>query len=361
MTIGDSTCAAYADNHNGSITLIGKDREGSTYIEAVSTSGSKARFSVTNKWGNVFALNKTAITAAPVDTGAGVFTVAYNISPACAELHISTGSGNLSVTAENESGVDLVNGEYIVRASNHSSVDEATGIASGSFSFVPTGEINRAVTVIAHNPQKTKLEDETFEGADFASKSIAVKIGYDSYAFSPTSVSADGNYSRYDAAIGAFVLGDGESLSFALPVDQSLATPGDITVSFVPNTASADQSEKAKDAMNITASDTVRRFQREYVYNYPQGTSGSSGFAIQNSGGLYTLYHTRDYGADGGECYFGVGAEAAAVEKTNTAVRAIPFVGTVKISYTTGIGKTKSYEIPLYVEVRNCAKNYPAQ
>lgn len=349
-SIGDGSYASFADNHNGSITLIGKDREGSTFLEAASPSGVKARFTVTNKWGDTFAINKTALAGSPVNSAGGAYTVSYNISPACAEIHISTGSGNLRV-AENGNKIALVGGEYIVRAANHDSVDKSTGVASGSFSFVPNGEINKTVMAVAHNPQKTKRQDGSFEGADFASKSISVKIGYDSYTFSPYVSSKDGSYSRYDPAIGAFVLGDGERVTFTLPVTQRLATPGPMTVSFEPNNAN-DQSEKNKDAQNTEDAD--KRFQREYVYNNQSGTS-SSPFVIQNVNGGYTIYHTRDYGPPTGK-YFGVDNNAASVEQYNTAVRAVPFVGVIKITYTTGVGVTKPYEIPLYVEVRNCPR-----
>jgi hypothetical protein len=360
-TIGDGSYAACADNRNGTITLIGKDREGSTYVEATSLSGARARFTVNNKWGDVFALNKTAIAAAPVGAGDDAFTVVYNISPACAELHISTGSTSLSVTA-GASSVQYVNGEYVVYAGNHqNNVDPATGIATGSFRLSPSQEVDKTVRALAYNPRKTKRDDGTFEGADIAVKTIAVKIGYDSYTFSPTIVKIEGKYSRWNAAAGALVLGDGEGLTFSLSPGEARAAPSAVTVSFEPNRYS-DTGERLKDNQNNPATpDSQRLLQRRYVYNHSTGTNSDASFTLaKNSDGNYTLYHTRDYGSSTGSStiLFGVDASAAAVEKTNAAVRAAPFVGVVKIAYTTGAGASKTYEIPLYVEVRNCPRNY---
>jgi hypothetical protein len=45
-------------------------------------------------------------------------------------------------------------------------------------------------------------------------------------------------------------------------------------------------------------------------------------------------------------------------ENTNTAVRAAPLAGSIRINYTTGTNRTRDYDIPVYVEVRNCAKTY---
>jgi hypothetical protein len=354
-TIGDGSFASFADNHNGSITVIGKDREGSTYLEAASPSGVKARFSLANKWGNTFSLNKTAVSSIPVDNGDGTFTVTYNVSPACAELHISTGSNYLSVSA-GASSAQYVNGEYIVYAGNHqNNADPLTGIATGTIRFHPSGETNKTVYLTAYNPMKTKLPDGAFEGADIATKTIAMRVGYDSYTFNPKKESATGKHSKWNDSAGAFVLGDGEALVFSLPIREANAVKKSMTVTFTPNNNN-DPSEKAKDAMNISGG--ARRFQKEYVCNYATGTSSGQFALAPDAQGRYTIYHTRDYGEADAGIYFGVDAASVPAEIGNTAVRAAPLVGTIEIAYVTGIDNSRSYKIPLYVEVRNCTKNH---
>jgi ribosomal protein L25 (general stress protein Ctc) len=75
--------------------------------------------------------------------------------------------------------------------------------------------------------------------------------------------------------------------------------------------------------------------------------------------GKYALRHVRDYGNASG-VYYGAN-DSPAVESKNTAVRAAVLAGVVRIAYSTGItpaGESKTFDIPVYVEVRNCLKTF---
>jgi hypothetical protein len=343
LTVGDGSYVSAADNHNGTITLIGKYKEGSTFVEAASPSGIKARFSVVNEWGGSLSLNKTAITAVPVDSGGDTFTVKYTLRPACAELRVYTAPG-LPLASGTYS--QYINGVYIIDPSRHT-VDPVTGIASGALKFAPQSESSPTVQITAWNPRKILLPNGGFEGAEAASRSIVMKIGYDSYSFNTPVIagSQTGRFSRFDQAAGAFFLGDGEQFSFSLSPGEQNASPAVNSVRFIPNTSSRGDPD----------SDTL--YQHKYVSNYPTGTSPDSGFALVSYNGAYTLYHTLDYGHLTGK-YYRVAPNQEPAENSNTSVRAAPLAGSVRINYTAGTNRTRDFDIPVYVEVRNCTKTY---
>jgi hypothetical protein len=345
VTVGDQAIIQKIahDKQNRTITIKAEYREGATYLEAYTPSGLRTRLPVDNSWGNTFTLNKTAVISPPT-ADAEVFTIRYSIRPACAELHITTGQ-NLPLTADTYD--KLVNGTYIISDKN-TLTDPLTGVKTGTIHFSPSGEINDGIVIRAHNPRNTLTPDGVFVGKDFAERTIQATVGYSSYHFVMGVINdgKTGKYSRWKD--DALILGDGESVSFNLPVREVKASPtldSATSVAFSPNSSSDG------------GQDNDGKKQYQYLNSNATFTNSSNGFTITGNNGVYEIYHTLDYGKKSGK-YFGTNADQAAIEDANTTVRAVPLAGTITISYTTGTGVKGTFKIPVYVEVRNCPKDY---
>ena len=80
--------------------------------------------------------------------------------------------------------------------------------------------------------------------------------------------------------------------------------------------------------------------------------------SVSGNGG-FIIGHTRDYGEASGLYYGLANAGDASVEKTNTAVRAVPLVGMITVRYRLfGAAGIQEHRFPLYAEARNCRKTY---
>jgi hypothetical protein len=348
VTVGDKAIIQKIahDKQNRTITIKAEYREGSTYLEAYTPSGLRTRLPVDNSWGNTFTLNKTALVSPPT-ADADTFTIRYSIRPACAELRIVT-DAKLPLTAGTYD--ELINGTYIIRDKN-ASTDSLTGVKTGTIHFKPTGETATPVSITAHNPRNTLTPEGAFIGKDFAIRTVQTAVGYSSYHFIMSVISKTGVYSRW--ASDAFILGDGEGVSFRFVPQANMANPTINSVTFSKNPSSDG------------AQDGNGKKQYQYLNSNANFTDSSNGFTMTGNSGVYEIYHTLDYGKNSGNTqnapkahYFGTNADQAVIEDTNTTVRAVPLVGTIEIKYTTGTGVGGTFKIPIYVEVRNCPKNY---
>jgi hypothetical protein len=329
-TLSDNAYVQVSDNKNGTATIYGKYKEGIATVTGTTASKAAAQLTVKNGWGNTFALEKSLIKSIPVNRNDGTFDVKYELKPACAELRIWGLSNMALATGTYDSFVD---GVYTIKSNRHSPADKETGVVSGTIRFNPSGESKTAVIVQAWNPVAASTVDGTIVPAEVASKQIQMNVYYNNYIFIPHSIVRTGNYSRYDASAGSFIIGDGEWMSFKLSSEQQNGTPQIEEVRFEKNGGEPVGSDGVRQNSLIAAS-TV---------------SGNSGFAIQ---------HTRDYGVASGVFYALANAGDWAVEQYNAAVRAVPLAGMVTVRYRLfGASGVQEYRFPLYVEIRNCRKS----
>jgi hypothetical protein len=297
------------------------------------TTASKAvgHITVKNGWGNTFTLEKSLIKSIPVNSNDGTFDVKYAVKPACAEIRI-WGLSNMALLAGTYDR--YADGVYTMLPSRHTKVDGETGVASGVIRLNPTGESKTAVIVQAWNPVATSTVDGTVTPAEVASKQIQMNVYYNAYTFIPRSFTTNGKYSRFDGPTGSFIIADGERASFSLASQETNGTPQIEEVRFEPQGGEPVGPDGIKQQTLIAA----------------PSVSGNGGFIIE---------HTRDYGEASGVYYGLANAGDTSVEKTNTAVRAVPLIGMINVRYrlfaSAGI---KEYRFPLYAEVRNCRKTY---
>ncbi|MDR2019467.1 MAG: hypothetical protein LBQ14_01730 [Treponema sp.] len=330
-TVSDSAYAQVSDDRQGTLTIYGKYKEGAAIVTGTTASKAVGQITVKNGWGNTFTLEKSLIKSVPVNKDDGAFDVKYEVKPACAELRI-WGLSNMTLLAGTYDRCE--NGVYTMLPGRHASVDSESGIASGVIRFNPTGESKAAVIVQAWNPVATSTVNGTITPAEVASKQIQMNVYYNAYTFIPRGLSTNGKYSRFDEAAGGFIIGDGERMSFSLASLETNGTPQIEEVKFEPQSGEPAGSDGVRQQTLIAA----------------PSVTGNGGFIIE---------HTRDYG-EASSAYYGlVNAGDALVEKNNTTVRAVPLAGMIVIRYRLfGAAGIQEYRFPLYVEVRNCRKNY---
>jgi hypothetical protein len=329
--VSDSAYVQVSDNKQGTLTIYGKYKEGIGMVTGTTASKAAGQITVKNGWGNTFTLEKSLIKSVPVNSNDGTFDVKYEVKPACAELRI-WGLSNMALAAGTYDR--YADGVYTLLPSRHTSVDSETGVASGIIRFNPTGESKTAVIVQAWNPVATSTVDGTIMPAEVASKQIQMNVYYNAYTFIPRNLSTNGKYSRFDGPTGSFIIGDGERLSFSLASQEANGTPQIEEVRFESQAGEPAGLDGIKQQTLIAA----------------PSVSGNGGFIIE---------HTRDYGEASGLYYGLVNAGDASVEKSNTAVRAVPLIGMITVRYRLfGAAGIQEYRFPLYAEVRNCRKTY---
>jgi hypothetical protein len=317
-----------ADNHAGRLTMYGK-REGSTLLTGTTASGVSTNVSIIVSWGNSLNLSKSLIKSVPVNYNDGTFDIAYEVSPSIAEIRVSiTDTGGMALRPGTYTSYNAAAFTYVIGPEFHTAVNPETGIASGIIRLDPRGETLIPIMVGAYNPIGTQQPDGSYVPYYIAQQPVNMQIYYTSLTFAPSSVSSTGSFSRYDPAVGAVVLGDGEQLSFTLTAQQPNARPSNITAQFVPNPGDIDQPDKPN--------------QKQFV-------------SAWNAGNVCYVYHNRDYNAANGR----YGGTDTAFPDTDV-VLGVPVVGTLKITYTAGNGSADNqFSFPVYVEVRNCGKIYP--
>jgi hypothetical protein len=314
------------DDHNGNLTIFAK-KEGNTILTGITSSNVSATSTVSVKWGDSITVGKSLIRSTPIDNNDGTFDISYEISPAVAQVrvsisdkdHVALKTGTYS-TFFDDSGVRT----YIIPPSLHTGVNPETGIATGTIHLTPTGETIIPIGITGYNPVGRQNVNGDFVPYVIPGRSVSLQIYHSLYTFSPANVVRNaGNFSRYDTRVGAFVIGDGEMLTFTPAVQQQNASVDIADIRFDPIRAGADQ------VPNI------------FIQKIVEGgvTKGR-------------ITHTLDY-RPGSTIY---GSHDASLPYTDVVV-AIPVAGTVTIVYNTVAG-AKQYSFPLYVEVRNCSRDY---
>jgi hypothetical protein len=316
------------DDRAGRLTIYGK-REGGTILTGTTPSGATASLAVYVDWGDEFNLSKSMIKSAPVDYNDGSFEINYDVAPVIAEIHVAITDAQAVrlkpgtyTSSKTESGTVT----YVIGPEHHAANDPQTGYATGTIRLEPLAETIIPITVAAYNPIGVQLNGVNHPYY-VDRKNVNMQVYYTSLTFVPTNISRAGSFSRFDQAAGAVVLGDGEQLSFTLTPQQQNARPTNISAAFVPNPAEVDQQNKPN--------------QKQFC-------------AAGNVGNIVHVYHLHDYNASNGRYGF-----VDPYFPDTDVVMAVPVVGAINISYKTGDGVARNFSFPVYVEVRNCNKNYP--
>jgi hypothetical protein len=313
------------DDHNGTLTIYGK-KEGGTILTGVTSSNVSTSTTILVKWGDSITVNKSLIRGTPINNDDGTFDIGYEISPVIAEIRVSiSDKDNVSLKPGtyaryfDDSGVRT----YVISPPYHTGMNAETGVARGTIHLEPTGETIIPIGISGYNPIGKQDAAGDFVPYVIPGKNIVMQIYHTFYTFTPVNITKTGNFSRYDSPVGAFVIGDGEALTFSLEPQQDNATVSIATIRFDPLQQNGDQ------VSNII----VQRMVEDGV------TKGR-------------ITHTLDY-KPGGSIY---GYHDPLFPYTDSVV-AVPIAGTVTVVYNTVTG-AKEYRFPLYVEVRNCSKDY---
>jgi hypothetical protein len=345
-TIGDNAYVTIVeDDKNGNLKFVGKPPEGTTTITGTTRSKAKATLTVVNGWGNAFTVEKSQIRSIPVNKNDGTFDVAYEVRPACAQIYVMVPEPDkLALKTGTYDSFDASTNTYLIKAARHERVNDETGTASGTVRFEPRGETRSGVILTAHNPSRIQNADGSrVDPYDIASKVVDMHIYYNSYTFLPYEIaltgSPAGKYSRYDGSNGNFVLGDGETLQFKLKTEEQNGTPQIIQIGFTPNTS------------HTYLAPPRDKKQYELI---------SCSTSVTGLNTLFTVQHTRDYGPLT-DLYYKLEETPGdkVIEQYNRAVRDVVLVGTIDVNYRYfGNNANAKYSFPLYVEVRNCRRDY---
>jgi hypothetical protein len=314
------------DDHEGRLTVYAK-KEGQTTLTAASASGATATMVITVRWAHTLTLDKQLIRSVPVDNGDGTFDMKYQVSPPVSQIRVSgVNTGEIILKPGTYSGYSA--GEYIIGPEFHTAVDEQTGVASGVIRFSPVAETLAPVTVSGYNPAYQNTQGQS-EPRTFGAVSLQMQIYYASYTILLQNFARiSGNFSRFDPATGALILGDGETVQFTVGTAEPGANPLITGVSLV-NPVKTDSPPQA---------DLLVPAPPNQLYPY--------------SGNTFRITHSKDY-------YLEYGNPDPAYADNDT-VLAIPLACTVRVEYAIrdSGGAKKYFDFPLYVEVRNCSKNY---
>jgi hypothetical protein len=327
-TVNDSAYAAVVDDdHNGAVTIVAK-KEGATFITGTTPGGATAKLNVTVRSGDTFTINKSRVRSAPVYAGnENTFTVGYSVSPAIAEVRVTiTDSAKLKLLEGTYSSYDPASYTYIITSALHENANSETGVATGSIRFVPLGETTGAVALAGFNRLGRQNNAGDFIPYSIATRSLAMEVYYSAYQFMVRDFTRSGNFSRFDSGIAAFVIGDGETVTFTPFAPEENANPVIITVEPAGRITTDQAPGRPAQADQITVG-----------WNAAAST--------------VTIRHNTDYKPGN---YYG-----SSPYYNNDVVLAVPQVYMVTIKYDPfGPVTEKTYSFPLYVEVRNCPMNY---
>ena len=323
----DSAYFELFDDHRGRLTIIGKAKEGIASITGITRSKARATMQVNTQWNYLLTLDKNYINTVPVNHNDGTWDIAYEVRPACSEIQVVfDGRAGLSVKNGQKSSKD---GQTLYTIKNHSAVDPVTGIASGVIHFDVSGEMNLSnrnggVQINAWNPQGGLLPDGTHSGEIGRTTVLQVLAYYDTYNFEIKNFASDGNFSRFDKATGCIIVGDGEKVTFTLD---------------------------APDATNPNNSFTSATLVSSNLNNnknnkWPKESENIVQVEASGSGKNFSVAHTTDY------------TSSDVVESVNPTVKAEYYMGYIHFTYKNYNNESRSYDVPVYVEIRTCQKGY---
>jgi hypothetical protein len=326
-SLSDSSLAYIEDNKAGVLRVLTKRKNGQFVINGQFRDGTaKAACTVINDWGYEFSLNKSGISTIPEDRNDGAFEVQYTSTPASAVLEMTfSGLGTVPLI---ETGphitYDSASRCYLVKASNHKLTEgEDRRRASGSFKIKPQGEFSGKLLIKAINPEGIELPDGRFDKSVFKEAELNLSLLYKGLSFLPETrrpPECKGKWSHYDRGAGMLIIGDGETLDLVFKVKEPGYGSGKPVTSarFLPATGGNAVAKKHIDALRLAATNDAlgswRLSHNEDVTNNNYNTNSTTAYFIQ--------------------------------------------AGTIEVKYRTLNASEKSFNIPLYIEVRYCPKNY---
>lgn len=367
-TTSDSSYVTIKDDKMGTLTCIGKYNEGTVSIKATTKSYATAVCNVTNGWGNSLSLSKSMIKTVPVDNGDGTFTIDYEVRPACAELHIlniidtnielKEGTYSSRIDRSNSSNGSSM---YVIKPEKFERIDSETGYAYGKIVLVPKGEHNGVMQVQAYNP--TSIDGKAPLGV-IETKNVELKIYYTKHTFSIRNVSSNGKWSSFDFSNGIMTVGDGETVNFTVLCDQKNATPR-ITNATLEwnnfNTLSEKLKSKKTDSDGSVSDTYMVKTTLSGGKDVPDKTSSHYVRSKNGSSNVYTIFICEDFKI--GQYYGNVSGSTSELEQQyNTTRLAHFYCGTLQIEYQPvyagSTEKKATFSFPVYLDIRNCEKNY---
>jgi hypothetical protein len=360
-TVSDSSIIqVVSDNHAGRLTIIGKWKEGTGTIAGKTLSQSTSSFIVKNDFGNSFAVNKTSITTVPLNRNDGALDVDFEVSPPCAQIEVSGLPTNLSLVGGTYGLVSGVGTSrvFTITSAYFTAIDQVTNVAKGKIRFSVSGEVNSTVQVVARNPQgRSQVDGSLVEVQVGTTKSVTIKAYYSDYHINfgmftgyLSSQGSEANPQVYHmrCSDGIIFLGDGERMLVQFWTDEGVI-PLNFALAF--EASGTD-----------TLSTTLRNdFEAGHFYTWNQYAQPRS-----DSNMFIDLYHWTDYGylmewggTGGRKSYYTLTSLGTLIE-TNTDVPPLlgsgviytKQIGTIKCTYQTFTGTTKTLSYPVFIEVR---------
>ena len=321
------------------ITFFGKNTEGAATITGTTKSKARATINVVNEWGNTLTLSKSLIKTVPIQKNDGTFDVDFELKPACAELHITGsqfGSANqLKLMAGTYSEYDQGKSLYVIRSDKFTKVDILTGTAYGTIHFEPVKESNSPVVVSAYNP--VSVDGNEAIGV-FQSREIQMGIYYASQDFTLSDFSSTGKYSSFDSSTKILTVGDGERVTFRCTDQNPNSSP------IVTNAEFRWNSENLKKIYVTGDAGKAELLELE-----KSGTN-SSGWSLRLS---------KDFNKTNGFYKADKNDSGDIVSNQNNRTRMEHiYAGNLTIYYDCAYASGRTYVIPVYLDIRNCACNY---
>lgn len=321
------------------ITFFGKNTEGAVTITGTTKSKAKATINVLNEWGNTLSLSKSLIKTVPVYKDDGTFDVDFELRPACAEIHI-TGSqfgmaDQLKLKAGTYSSYDQGKSLYVIKSEKFTKVDPLTGTAYDTIHFEPVKESNSSVVVSAYNP--VSVDGNEAIGV-FNSREIQMSVYYTAQDFTLSDFSKNGKYSSFDSLTKILTIGDGETVTFKCTDQNANSSPIVTNAEFKWNSESLKRIYVTGDASKA-----------ELLELEKSGTN-SSGWSLRLS---------KDFNKTNGFYKADKNDSGDVVNNQNNRTRMEHiYAGNLTIYYDCAYAKDRTYIIPVYLDIRNCAYNY---
>lgn len=326
-TTSDNAFFAIAkDDKNGTLTCIGKNKEGVGQLLGTTKSKATASCNISNGWGNTLSLDKTLIKTISINNGDGTFDVKYQVKPSCAEIHIIIPQTNLEVI----NGTKIQNNKYAI--TTHEKIDSVSGIASGIIHFNPTGETNGTAIIQAYNPVSLSggIPIGEIQGTK---QEVKINASYSKLNFELLNFTTNntGKYSRFDKSTDALFIGDGEKISFKVHTIEKNATPQIIS-------------------LTLTGSEEFEKLEK-------RNTTETLCLAVSGKIDTYTINLTSDYSKENG--YFPGTPQEDIDTEFNTSVVKLINVGNLTVNYkSTFDNQNHTYSFPCYLEIRNCKSTF---
>ncbi len=345
-----------APSNVGTILVTGASSESETPViyELTTVDNIKKSITLTNLYNYSFNIGKSAITMtveeAMSQPGGFLGPIDYTVSPACSELYLYLRNDNVGGISfiKNPPTVWYVNssgqrvqaqylGNYSYRIADHQETDPVTEKASGNIWIESHAEFFGELKIDAINTHVVSDSGETQHPV--GGRTVNLSWYYQHHSFSVTGFTKDGLYSDYDSRTNTLVIGDGENISGYATVNEPYSTMRFTKWVFNPSGSGI------KNAYG--------NFQSDYILRE------SNLYGCNNDSFYFTVKHNTDFGANGSNYYYRTGMEMnPAYEVNNRTVKEFSYAGNVTFSYLLLDGSEGTYNVPVYVKVRNCAKNY---